>query len=82
MDPAVFFGALLLLLGIPALTVITVVRLRARRPVSPSEDVSGRFEALEAVVQGLQHDLSETQERLDFTERLLIEARDKRQIDS
>jgi len=37
-------------------------------------------EALERVVQDLQQELSETQERLDFAERLLSKAREERRI--
>jgi hypothetical protein len=80
MEPAVFLAALLIFVGVPALTVITVVRLRANRLQSPSPDVTARFEALERSVQDLQQDLAETQERLDFTERLLSKAREERRI--
>jgi hypothetical protein len=82
MDPAVFLVALLIFVGIPAATVITVVRLRAARPQSLSADVTARLEALERGVQDVQHELAETQERLDFAERLLSKAREERQIGS
>lgn len=80
MDPAVFLVALLILVGIPAVTVITVARLRATRPQSP--DVAARLEALERGVQDIQQELAETQERLDFAERLLGKAREERRIGS
>jgi predicted nucleic acid-binding Zn-ribbon protein len=82
MDPAVFLGALLIFVGIPAFTVITVARLRARRQESPSADVTARLEALERGAEALQQELAETQERLDFAERLLSKAREERQIGS
>ena len=82
MDPAVFLVALLIFVGIPAVTVITVARLRATRPQSPSADVTARLEALERGVQDVQHELAETQERLDFAERLLSKAREERRIGS
>lgn len=82
MDPVVFLVALTILVGIPALTVLKIARLRAARAASPSADVTGRLEALERDVQGLQQELAETQERLDFTERLLSKAREERRIDS
>ena len=81
MEPAVFLAALLILVGIPAFAVTKVARLRANRP-SPSADVTARFEALERSVQALQQELAETQERLDFTERLLSKAREERRIGS
>ena len=80
MDPVVFLIALTLFVGIPALTVIKIARLRATRPDSPSADVTARLEVLERDVQGLQHELAETQERLDFAERLLSKAREERRI--
>ena len=80
MDPVVFLIALTILVGIPALTVLKVARLRAARAASPSADVTGRLEALEHDVQSLQQELAETQERLDFAERLLGKARDEGRI--
>jgi len=82
MHPAVFLAALLILLGVPAAAVITVARLRAARPQSPPADVTARLEELERGVQSLQHELAETQERLDFAERLLGKAREERRIGS
>jgi predicted nucleic acid-binding Zn-ribbon protein len=76
----VFLAALLIFVGIPAFTVIRVARLRAARPRELPADVTARFEALERSVQDLQQQLAETQERLDFTERLLSKAREERRI--
>lgn len=80
MDPAVFLAALLILVGIPSFTVFKIVRLRATRLESPAADVMARLEALEGGVQDLQRELAETQERLDFAERLLSKAREERRI--
>ena len=80
MEPPVFLAALLIFVGISAFTVIKVARLRAARTESPSVDVTSRLEALERTVQDLQHELGETQERLDFTERLLSKAREERSV--
>ena len=82
MEPPVFLVALLILVGIPALTVLKIVRLRAARVQSPSADVSERLEAVENRVEELQRELAETQERLDFAERLLTKAREERRIGS
>ena len=82
MEPAVFLVALLIIVGVPAATVITIVRLRATRRELPSADVTGRLEALESGIQGLEQGLAETQERLDFAERLLSKARDERRVGS
>jgi hypothetical protein len=75
MEPPVFLFALLILFGIPALTVVTVARLRAKRPESLPADVTTRLEALESGLQDVQQELAEAQERLDFAERLLSKAR-------
>ena len=82
MEPGVFLAALLIFVGIPALTVFKIARLRANRLQSPSVDVTERLETVEHRVEDLQKELAETQERLDFTERLLSKARDERKIGS
>jgi predicted nucleic acid-binding Zn-ribbon protein len=82
MDPVTFLLALTIFVGIPAFTVLKIARLRASRPESLSADVSGRLEVLEHDVQRLQRELTETQERLDFAERLLSKAREERRLGS
>ena len=82
MEPAVFLAALLIFVGIPAVTVLKLARLRAARPQAPSADVTARLEEIERGVQDLRQELAETQERLDFTERLLSKAREERRIGS
>ena len=78
MEPAVFLAALVIFMGIPAFAVIKIARLRAARPESVSSDFTARLEALESRVQDLQQEQAETQERLDFAERLLAKAREQR----
>jgi predicted nucleic acid-binding Zn-ribbon protein len=82
MEPPVFLAALLIFVGIPALTVFKIARLRASRSQSPSTDVTERLEAVERRVEDLQQELAETQERLDFAERLLAKAREDKRIGS
>ncbi len=74
--------ALIPLVAIIPVAAVKIARLRATRPESPPADVTARFEALERDVQGLQQELVETQERLDFAERLLSKAREERRIGS
>jgi predicted nucleic acid-binding Zn-ribbon protein len=81
MNPEFLFP-LIPLAAIIAVAAVKIARLRATRPESPSADVTARFEALEGAVQGLQQELAETQERLDFAERLLSKAREERRIGS
>jgi hypothetical protein len=62
-------------------------RLRQRAGASElpgrgASELEARFEAFEADLNRLRQELSETQERLDFVERLLAKAREERRIGS
>jgi predicted nucleic acid-binding Zn-ribbon protein len=81
MDPQ-FLGPLIPIVAIIAFAAVKIAGMRAKRLESSSADVTVRLEALEHGMQGLQQELSETQERLDFAERLLSKAREERQIGS
>ncbi len=76
----VFLIALLSTVGIAAFTVIKVARLIANRSRSVPDDVLNRIEELERTLRSVQQELAETQERLDFTERLLSTTREERRI--
>jgi hypothetical protein len=78
MDPA-FLGPLIPIAAIFAFAAVKIARLRATLP-SASPEITARLEALERGVQDVQHELAETQERLDFAERLLSQAREDRRI--
>ena len=80
MDPAVSLVGLVIVVGTAAFTIVKVARLWTSRPESPSADVTARLETLERGFQDLQQEQAETQERLDFAERLLSKAREERQI--
>jgi predicted nucleic acid-binding Zn-ribbon protein len=82
MHPAVFLVALLSTVGIGAFTVIKVARLFAARRELPSDEVTARLEELERSVHAVQQELAETQERLDFAERLLSTTREERRLGS
>ena len=84
MDPSDIIAPVTFLatVGIVAGVVIKIVRLRATRAGSLPAAVTERLEALEHGFQNLQQDLAETQERLDFAERLLTKAREERRIGS
>jgi len=70
------------MVAITAFAAVKIARIRATRPELPTAEVTARLEALEHGMQGLQQELSETQERLDFAERLLTKTREERQIGS
>ena len=81
MDPQVL-APLVPIVAIIAFAAVKIVRIRATRPESLSADVTARLEAVERDVQGLQEELAETQERVDFAERLLSKAPEERRIGS
>jgi predicted nucleic acid-binding Zn-ribbon protein len=81
MEPQ-FLAPLIPVVAIIAFAAVKIARIRANRPESSSADVAARLEAIEHEVQGLQQELAETQERVDFAERLLTKAREERQIGS
>lgn len=80
MPPEVFLIALLSTVGIAAMTVVKVARLITTRTRAVPDDVLERVEELERTLQGVQKELAETQERLDFAERLLSTNREERRI--
>lgn len=66
--------------AIIAFAAVKIAKMWVVRPGSASADVLTRMENLERALQALEHDLAETQERLDFTERVLSQAREERRI--
>ena len=65
--------------AIIAFAAIKIARMRMGRPELPP-DVGARLDALEQGVQGLHQELADTQERLDFAERMLSQAREERRL--
>lgn len=79
MDPGII-GALIPVVAIVAVAAVKIARVLAARPADGSADLTPRLEALEESVQILQRELAETQERLDFAERLLTKAREEHRL--
>lgn len=71
--PAIAFVTIF---AICASAAVKIARLRASGTSVPSPEVAERLDALEGAIHSLQQELAETQERLDFAERLLSKARD------
>lgn len=85
MDPGVFLvpvGSIVAIIAAIYVAAAKIIRLRASLAESPSADVTARLESLERSVQGLAQELAETQERIDFAERLLSKAREEGRIGS
>ena len=51
------------------------------RQAPPGSEPQARLEAIEAEMGNLRQELSETQERLDFTERMLAQGPEARRVD-
>jgi len=79
MDPGVV-GALIPIVAIIAVAAVKIARVFATRAAATPSDLTPRVQDLETSVQRLQQELAETQERLDFAERLLAKARDEHRI--
>lgn len=79
MDPG-FLAPLIPITAIIAFAVIKLARIRGTPPASLRAEVTERLEALEQRVEGLQEELAEAHERLDFAERLLTKAQEERRI--
>jgi len=76
-------GALFIILvfGVPIVAMITKSMEKREKMRLEAEGASSpRLEALEAEVQSLRTDLTETQERLDFAERMLAKNKQPGQL--
>lgn len=73
MDPdlALIVITIISLTAIVARTVVKISSARLAAGAGQSDELKTRVEELESTVQGLQRELGEAQERLDFAERLL-----------
>ena len=78
MDPAAVLGPLVPIAAIIAFAWFKIAKLRVGASASLPAEVAARLESLEQRVDGLQQELSEAHERLDFTERLLTKAEEER----
>ncbi|HEY7192381.1 MAG TPA: hypothetical protein VH439_01470 [Gemmatimonadales bacterium] len=73
MDPdlALIAAAVISLTAIVGRTVVKITSARLAAGTGQSDELKARVEELESTVHGLQQELVEAQERLDFAERLL-----------
>jgi hypothetical protein len=75
-------------LSIPIVAILagTLVKIAKVFAPAPRADLppgfQERFDAMEQDLAGLRQELSETQERLDFTERLLASAKEQGRLGS
>jgi len=76
---AVFIPVSAIVMG--GLVLITKYLTQARRQ-GGSEVVETRLDALEHELTSVRHELEETQDRLDFAERLLSQSREDKRLDA
>jgi hypothetical protein len=62
-----------------ALAFMAWAQRMQRRPLP--EDRDARLDELEGAVDSLRRELSESQERIDFTERLLVQERESHRVE-
>lgn len=79
MDPS-FLAPLIPVVAIIAVAAVKIARIRATQPGALSADVTARLEAVERSLQDVQQELAETQERVDFAERLLSQVKEDRRL--
>jgi len=72
MDPGVV-GVFIPIAAILAWAGIRIARIQAESRKSADPDTVNRLQALEHELGTLRHEMGETQERLDFAERLLAQ---------
>jgi hypothetical protein len=75
-----FLAPLIPIAAIIAFAAVKIVGIRAKSPQLPATDITARLDALEQGYEALHQELAETQERLDFAERILSKAREERRI--
>jgi hypothetical protein len=66
--------------GLTKLAKMRKEAIEAQYGGSLTSSVEAQLEDLRAQMQGMQRDLAETQERLDFTERMLTQQREQREL--
>lgn len=71
--------AAIVMVGLVKIARIWATSIQARGGTAVPQ-LESRVEAMEQELASLQHDLSETQERLDFAERLLAQAREGKRL--
>ena len=82
MEPQ-FLAALVVIVSvaIAALSGVKIAKIRAQNRVGEARpEIAGRVQVLEQEVSALRHEMVETQERLDFAERLLAQGPETRRV--
>jgi hypothetical protein len=80
MDPG-FAALMITVVAVLSGTAIKIASIWSRRHSGPADaEVSARVQAMENEMAALRQELTEAQERLDFTERLLAQSAETRRV--
>lgn len=81
MDPGFAAFWMITVVAMLSGTAIKIASLWSKRSAGPGgTEVAARLDALESELAALQRELAETQERVDFTERVLAQSAETRRV--
>jgi hypothetical protein len=83
MDPQVFLAAVVVILvaAIGMGGAVKIAKIKAQSRVAADPDTAAHLQALDHEVGTLRQEMVETQERLDFAERLLAQGPETRRVE-
>jgi hypothetical protein len=83
MDPQVFLAAVVIILvaAIGTWGAVKIAKIMAQSRVAGDPDTAAQLQALDHEVGTLRREMVETQERLDFAERLLAQGAETRRVE-
>ena len=83
MDPQVFLAAVVIILvaAIGTWGAVKIAKIMAHSRVTGDPDTAAHLQALDQEVGTLRQELTETQERLDFAERMLAQGAEPRRVE-
>jgi hypothetical protein len=83
MDPQVFLAAVVIILvaAIGTWGAVKIAKIMTHSRVAGGPDTAAHLEALDQEVGTLRREMIETQERLDFAERLLAQGPETRRVE-
>ena len=83
MDPQVFLAAVVIILvaALGTWGAVKIAKIIAHSRVAGVPDIAAHLQALDQEVGTLRREMAETQERLDFAERLLAQGAETRRVE-
>ena len=83
MDPQVFLAAVVIILvaAIGTWGAVKIAKIMGHSRVTGDPDTAAHLQALDQEVGTLRREMVETQERLDFAERLLAQGPETRRVE-